>query len=124
MNDEDIKSTLGLNKANNKVFMSVNSKNIQHHLDTESCTVTVSIYEDAKAGRKIIDTLRVRMEPEFLSVTLGVTMDELQHATQESTTKIIDATIRIVKFAFKRTRGKFSDKEIVQGRNHDLDQQK
>jgi hypothetical protein len=123
MGGEEIKSTLGFNSVSNKIFMGVYEKNIQHYPDTKSSTVTVSIYEDAKAGRKLIDTVRVRLEYEFLNKTLGLTVDELKNDREVSNAKIIEATIRIVKSTFKHARGTFPKKEIVWTEHHNLKQQ-
>lgn len=113
MSSHEIKSVLGTNEAGNKVFIGIYEKNIQYYSDTATATITISVYEDAKAGRQFIDSLRVRLEPDYLTGSMGLTTDQLSGDIDAMKPMIIDAVIAILKATYKQNRGTFPKKEIV-----------
>lgn len=114
MSSEEIKSVIGTNEAGNKIFISIYENKVQYYTDTNSSTVTAAVYEDAKAGRKLVDTIRVRMESDFLSGSLGLTAETIKSNDEPFLkSRIVTAALDAIKLAYRKNRGTFTTKEIV-----------
>lgn len=114
MSGEEIKSVIATNEAGNKIFVSIYENKVQYYNDTNSSTVTASVFEDAKAGRKLVDTIRVRMESDYLSGSLGLTADSIARNDEPFLkSRIVTAAIDAIKLAYRKNRGTFTTKEIV-----------
>jgi hypothetical protein len=113
MNPMEHVAKLGTNERGNKLFVSIYEKNIQIFADSQTATITVAIIEDAKAGRKLVDTLRVRMSDAYLANYPELSADVTSDADGTSREKIIAAATDMVKAAYKLHDGVFPVKELV-----------